>query len=563
MKRCIKVFSLIFIFYLLFSIKIYARDSEMKSPDVQITSTSTLDKNVECASSAKDTYSVLKGGSIRISYIVENSELDASVFLSDLYGTVISHQSIKADDSYTGYYDIHLISSSNIIILLGINNPTTQALIAFDSLNLNIYDSIDTLELVTVNPIGFLNKTLIFNLRINNQENLYVPDLYMYYIDKNGDRIELINNFSKENCFTVTVDANLMEQERVDFYLTNDTITSLPLTILMTEVTYLEYVDIIDTDLTYCVLDDVVNFYARVPLNSNPDFVLIDNTNTVRLDSYSVIHTDEAYDMVAFKIKLLSTGSTECLLGFLSYGSKLNTNYTYKRIQLSVIEDVASLSFDQPIKDIEYGDTVLFSPLINDQQNISCSIHWYLDNELIYTGPSLNYAFYNSGNHVLRMEYNELSSEINLYVAYSTNESIIWYVIFVVVLAIGLIAIILFLRKKKAPLSRIERKSIEIQNELKKLLETDDKRAVASIIKKIAIFENEIQIINDSYDYLSIDSTVDAIKKVLIDLNKLKNSKDDLPNMYKKSIEYTIKDLKMSFSKKNMELLKKSQEKED
>lgn len=563
MKRCIKVFTLIFIFYLLFSIKICTNASEINQESVQIISTSTLDKNIECASSTKDIYSVLKGGTIRINYSVKNSNLDASVLLSDLYGLVVNHQSVRVDDSYTGYYDIQLIYSSNIIILLGINNPTTQALIAFDSLNLNIYDSIQSLELVTVNPIGFLNKTLIFNLKINNQENLYAPDLYMYYIDKNGDRIELINNFSKENCFTVTIDANLMEQESVDFYLTNDTITSLPLSISMTEVTYLEYVDVIDSDLTYCVLDDVVNFYARIPLNSNPDFVLIDKTDTVRLDSYSVIHTDEAYDMVCFKIKLLSTGSTECLLGFLSYGSKLNTNYTYKRIKLSVIEDVASLAFDQPIENIEYGDTVLYSPLINDQQNISCSINWYLDNELIYTGPSLNYVFYSSGNHVLRMEYNGLSSEINLYVAYSTNESIIWYVIFVIVLAIGLIALILFFRKKKAPLSKIERESIEIQNELKKLLETDDKRSVASIIKKITIFENKIQIINDSYDYLSIDSTVDAIKKVVIDLNRLKNGKDDLPNMYKRSIEYTIKDLKMSFSKKNMELLKKTQEKEE
>lgn len=86
---------------------------------------------------------------------------------------------------------------------------------------------------------------------------------------------------------------------------------------------------------------------------------------------------------------------------------------------------------------------------------------------------------------------------------------------------------------------------------------------VSPIIKKISIFESNIEIINDSYDYLSIDSTVDVLKALINDLRKIKENKDDEPRNHQKIIERTIFDLESSFSKKNMELLKKSQTEEE
>lgn len=562
MKKQLIAFLLIFMFSIIFSAKINISANEINQPIVEITSTSTLSNNIECATSSDNSYCVLKGNIIRINYAVYNSEIDADIFFGDMYGNIIDHQSAIVDNSYKGYYDIQLIYATNIIILLGINNSTTNSLIAFDSLNLEIYDDVKSLELLTVNPVGFINKTLIFDVKVNNEELLYVPDLYIYYFDKNGDKIELINNFAKDNYFSVTIDSNLVEYESVDFYLTNDKLTSLPLTISMVEVTYLEYVDIIDENVTYCILDDVVDFYARIPINSNPDFILIDNTNTVRLQSYNIIHNNETYDTVCFKVKLLEKGSTDCLLGFLSYSNNLNYTYTYKNVSFTIIENVNSLVFDKYTEDIEYGDTIMFSPLINENKDILCNVNWYLDDELIYTGPSLNYVFYNSGGHTLRIEYNGLSAEINLYVAYSSNAALVWYIAFFVILIIGIIVLFQFLKIKKTPLTNIENKAVEIQNDLKKLLETNDKKNVYYIIKKISIFENNIEIINDSYDYLSIDSTINTLKILLNNLNKLKTNKDDLPSQYRKSIENTILDLKSSFSKKNMELLRKSQKEE-
>ncbi|MBQ8749474.1 MAG: hypothetical protein IJZ29_03290 [Clostridia bacterium] len=327
----------------------------------------------------------------------------------------------------------------------------------FDALNLYIYENVESIDIVAKESFISNDEEVEFEFMYNGASELVFDGNINLAISNEVESVEVTSDdFSacpaiiSLDSEKLVLDTNLLNSEQTNYKIevaVGEISTSLDFEVQ--NLTMPSNIILSANSATYLLSDDIVTYYIYLDKNCKPIISVVDNTNVVELNKYYKVESDrQDYDKVAIELKLNAvTDYTNVLIL-----TESETDYIYKTIGVSVIDEVNSVKVDADKNLYDSNENINFNLIVNGKDDFASNVDWFVnDIQIDKNNADLSLSL-EGGTYTIYASIGGVQSNSKTFtVKYSSGNMMFWYIL----LGVCVVAIIILLltRKKKGNMS--------------------------------------------------------------------------------------------------------------